>query len=470
MRKFISVFLFSFFPVWGWGQTPPILTPTSTASLLSSFSPGSFPNSITWSTLGQNYNYSGRHFQSSAVMNNRLWVIGGLASGKVMSDVLYSMDGLNWNQASVNTPFGSRWGQASLVFNAGQGDELWVIGGTDGKTFLNDVWQSMDGVTWSLVTAKAPFAGRVRMSAVVFNHKLWVVAGKNQTAFLNDIWSSPDGKKWTQVTPPQTFPPRYSATLTVYHNGLWLIGGQASTGALNDVWFSADGVNWSNKTTQPEFPARSSHSAEVYRGLLWIFGGHDVGTNSIFNDAWWSADGSVWHLAAPSSNYTPRWAQSSAVFNNQVWIINGADGPKEKPVDYSDIWDMGNGTLPASGLTNNPTLSSTTTVTMTSVVTPTTASTATPTNTPGSGQITLAPVPAKTGENIYVYASKPIQFCRIQVFNTMAVRILDESFEGLDSFCWNTTGTPPGLYQTKVNTTFADGSGTETVLEIPITR
>ncbi|GEM_PF-2193292 len=461
MRQFILVFLFSFFfsffPVLGWGQTPPISVPTSTASLLLFFPSGSFPNSVTWNNLGQNFNYSGRHFQSSTVMNNRLWVIGGLASGKVMSDVLYSTDGLNWNQASVNTPFGPRWGQASLVFNAGQGDELWVIGGTDGKSFLNDVWQSMDGVTWSQVTAKAPFAGRVRMSAAVFNHKLWVIAGKNQTGFLNDIWSSPDGKNWTQVTPTQTFPPRYSATLTVYHHGLWLIGGQASTGALNDVWFSADGVNWSNKTTQPGFPARSSHSAEVYQGLLWVFGGHDVGINSIFNDAWWSADGSAWHLANPSSNYTPRWAQSSAVFNNQLWIINGADGPKEKPVDYSDIWGMGNNILTAYSLTNNPTPSSTSTIAMT------------PANIPAGDQITLAPLSAKTGESIYVYASRPIQLCRIQVFNAMTVKILDESYEGSGSYYWNTTGTAPGLYQVKVNTTFADGSGAETVQEITIT-
>jgi hypothetical protein len=349
MSKFILVFLFSFLPILGWCQQPG-LTPSSPA--------GFFPNSVTWSTLGQNYKYPGRHFQSSAVMNNRLWIIGGLASGKVMSDVLCSTDGLNWNQASVNTPFGPRWGQASLVFNAGQGVELWVIGGTDGKTFLNDVWHSMDGVTWSLVTAKAPFAGRVRMSAAVFNHKLWVMTGKNQTAFLNDIWSSPDGKNWTQVTPPQAFSPRYSATLTVYQNKLWLIGGQASTGALNDVWVSPDGMNWSNKAAYSIFPPRSSHSAEVYQNLLWVFAGHDVGTNSIFNDAWWSVDGSAWNLAAPSGNYTPRWAQSSAVFKNQVWIINGADGPKEKPVDYPDIWDMGSASAPAqAAVTSSPIVS-----------------------------------------------------------------------------------------------------------------
>jgi hypothetical protein len=332
MRKSVGFFLFAILPILGWSQTPAV----------------SFPHSVNWSTSGQTYNYAGRHFQSSAVMNNKLWVIGGQASGKILSDVLSSTDGLNWNQATPSAAFGPRWGQASVAFNAGQGDALWVIGGTDGKTFLNDVWQSTDGITWNLVTANAPFAGRVRENLVVFHHKLWVIAGKTSTAFLNDIWSSPDGKNWTQAAPSQSFQPRYSSTLTVYHNGLWLIGGQSSTGALNDVWFSANGVNWSNKTTQAGFPARSSHSAEVYQDILWIFAGHDVGVNTDFNDAWWSSDGSAWHQAVPSGNYTSRWAQSSGVFNNQIWVISGAEGPKEKPVDYSDIWDMGSGSSTSS--------------------------------------------------------------------------------------------------------------------------
>jgi hypothetical protein len=332
MRKSILVLLLIILPVLGWSQT----------------SVASFPNSVNWSTSGQTYNYAGRHFQSSAVMNNKLWVIGGQASGKILSDVLFSTDGLNWNQATSSAAFGPRWGQASVVFNAGQGNALWVIGGTDGKTFLNDVWQSTDGVIWNLVTANAPFAGRVRENLVVFHHKLWVIAGKTPTTYLNDIWSSSDGKNWTQATPPQSFPSRYSSTLTVFHGGLWLIGGQASTGALNDVWFSADGANWSNKTTQSSFPARSSHSAEVYQDFLWVFAGHDVGVITDFNDAWWSSDGSAWHQAVPSNNYTPRWAQSSGVFNNQIWIISGAEGPKEKPVDYSDIWDMGSTSSTAS--------------------------------------------------------------------------------------------------------------------------
>jgi hypothetical protein len=159
MRKSMGIFLFIILPVLGWGQIPTV-------------APNSFPNSINWSTSGQNFNYAGRHFQSSAVMNNKLWIIGGLSSGKVLSDVLYSTDGLNWNQATSQAAFGPRWGQASAVFNAGHGDALWVVGGTDGKTFLNDVWNSTDGVTWNLVTASAPFTGRVRHNLVVFQHKL----------------------------------------------------------------------------------------------------------------------------------------------------------------------------------------------------------------------------------------------------------------------------------------------------------
>jgi hypothetical protein len=240
------------------------------------------------------------------------------------------------------------------------------------------------------VTANAPFTARSRHGAVVFNNKIWVIGGTSQSGFLNDVWCSSDGKNWIQVIPKETFLPRYSATLTVHHNLLWMIAGQSATGALNDVWSSPDGVNWTNVAANAGFPARASHTAETYQGLIWIFGGHDIAVPAVFNDAWWSANGSQWTQAVPSANYSPRWGQSSAVFNGQIWIINGADGPRDKPVDYSDIWYTGCAPSPTPGLTNTntPTVTAThvmATVTTTPTVMPTKTSapafTPTPTTT-----------------------------------------------------------------------------------------
>jgi len=418
MRKCFSVILFTFFPVWGWSQVPPSSVPTQTFPFHSSSN--GLSNNLNWTNSGENYNFAGRHFHSSAVMNNRLWVIGGIASGKVMSDVLYSIDGLNWNLATATAAFGSRWGQASLVFDAGQGANLWVIGGSDSKNFFNDVWHSSDGVNWSLVTAAAPFTARSRAGAVVFNNKMWVIGGTSQSGFLNDIWCSSDGKTWTQVTPKETFPARYSASLTVHHNLLWLVAGESATGALNDVWSSPDGVNWTIVSANAGFPARASHTAEAYQGLLWVFGGHDIAVPNIFNDAWWSANGSQWTQAVPSSNYSPRWGQSSAVFNGQIWIINGATGPRDNPVDYSDVWNTGNAPSPTPGLTstNTPTLTAThaiATVTSTATLIPTKTNTPTFTpmnNNPTAIAVSAVSVPLVTSAVIVphvIHSGKPVK-------------------------------------------------------------
>ena len=47
------------------------------------------------------------------------------------------MDGVSWTQATDAAPFSGRWDHTSAVFD----DRLWVIGGvTDGVGTVNDVW------------------------------------------------------------------------------------------------------------------------------------------------------------------------------------------------------------------------------------------------------------------------------------------------------------------------------------------
>ena len=45
---------------------------------------------------------------------------------------------------------------------------MFLIGGTDGVANVNDVWRSVDGVSWSAVTDAAGFAVRRNHQAVSF--------------------------------------------------------------------------------------------------------------------------------------------------------------------------------------------------------------------------------------------------------------------------------------------------------------
>ena len=54
---------------------------------------------------------------------------------------------------------------------------MWLIAGTDGSTNKNDVWNSTDGVTWTVVTSSASFSARENHASLVFDNKMWVTGG-----------------------------------------------------------------------------------------------------------------------------------------------------------------------------------------------------------------------------------------------------------------------------------------------------
>lgn len=372
MRKYFLISYLSIIVI-GLATKLEAQTLTPTAVMTVAATPSS-SYTLNWDNSNQGYKAGGRHFQSSAVMNRRLWIIGGEGNNLPMADVWSSPDGSTWSEATTQAGFSGRWGQATVVFDGGQGRALWVIGGSDNKTFFNDVWQSKDGSTWTEATSAAAFSQRVRASAVVFNHKMWILGGRNSSTILNDVWSSTDGKTWTQVTPAAAFPPRYSASLIVYNNALYLMAGQGNSGPLNDVWTSTDGATWTDLLVNPGFPPRASQSAVVYNGSMWILGGHDVTTQTVFADAWWSNNGSQWYQASDPKDYTPRWAQTSEVFDQSIWMITGASGTQMKPVDYADIWSgtlsttsgFSSALVVGTGLkTTTPTATVTTTLTTT---------------------------------------------------------------------------------------------------------
>ena len=103
----------------------------------------------------------------------------------------------------------------------------------------NEVWSSVNGLEWSLVKPNtfldstfdpsSDWEGRHTAGYAVFQGKMWIVGGDcNQRHYQNDVWNSVDGKTWTQVNRGKTLPwaPR-ALHYTVVHDGkLWVIGGQ----------------------------------------------------------------------------------------------------------------------------------------------------------------------------------------------------------------------------------------------------
>jgi hypothetical protein len=262
--------------------------------------------------------FSPRSFINSCVVfDNRMWVIGGYYDASVHKDVWYSSDGVNWSEATANTPFGGRLGSSSVVFDK----KIWVIGGSIYPTGLltNDVWCSSDGTNWVLATDNAVFSPREGHSSVVYNNKIWVIGGRDSVT-RNDVWYSIDGVLWICATDNAGFGKRSGHRSVIFDNKMWVIGGSN----YKDLWYSIDGVSWIEKTQLTIGPILP-HSAIVTNDegtRIWVSGGST--TSIVFSDqVWFSIDGALWYQEALFSGFSPRTNHSSLYFDKKLWIIGG---------------------------------------------------------------------------------------------------------------------------------------------------
>lgn len=327
------VFRDSMYLVGGWTDVDPVDYPN-------------FTNSEVWtSTDGANWTlkatapWESRHTFGSLVYNNKLWVVGGdQLQNHFQNDVWNSADGVNWTQVTASVPWDERMTHICCVFN----NKLWVMGGqkivgwnnTIDTTF-NDVWNSTDGVNWTQVTSQAAWSPRGQIGGnIVFNNKMWIIGGGTYNGtrqFFNDVWNSSDGLNWTLVTSQAPWAKRQYVEVMAYDNAMWVIGGYDGTDNRRDVWYSSDGITWLELKDSP-FMARHAASVFNYKQSLWVVAGN------LWNDSWRlntllcpritaqpadidvpAGQNAVLTVASTATNTTYQWqarSSMSAVWNN----------------------------------------------------------------------------------------------------------------------------------------------------------
>ena len=275
-----------------------------------------------------------RSSHTSVVFDDKIWVIGGYDGVSHLNDVWQSTDGITWTQVTAEAPFHKRSGHTSVVFD----DKIWVIGGYTGVDYLRDIWQSTDGETWIKITGASPFPQRGLHSAVAFKDKLWIIGSLDESAKIsNNIWQSSDGETWTPVNSVAPFPERYNHTTVVFDGKIWIIGGDTFNGLLgilNDVWQSADGSIWTEVTEEAAFDGVKDHTTAVFDNKMWVIGGRDSRLNS--NDIWQSSDGISWSQVIEEIPFTKRTGHTTVIFNDKIWVIGGSDASSF----LNDVWAM----------------------------------------------------------------------------------------------------------------------------------
>jgi hypothetical protein len=203
------------------------------------------------------------------------------------NDVWYSTDGALWTLATDSAGWDKRVGNTAAVFNG----MMWVMGGMSESGFKNDVWYSTDGALWTLATDSADWSPRMLLTALVFNGEMWVMGGCDSIGrddnWLNDVWHSTDGVSWTLATDSAEWARRMVPSALVFDGKMWVLGGMYSPGSGSDVWYSTNGAHWTQAVSEAPWNARFALAAADFNGYMWIMGGGDE--TSTMNDVWYSS-------------------------------------------------------------------------------------------------------------------------------------------------------------------------------------
>jgi hypothetical protein len=271
-----------------------------------------------------------KSWHASVYYEKKIWLLGGKKSdGTLSNEAWLSPDGEMWARLNTRGGFEPFWKGTASLFN----NEIIMTGGQNNAGEAVNSVVAIEGVTVAARVTQGVFTPRFGHCAAVFRDRIWVIGGTDGKAFFNDIYSSADAAKWEkQETGAKIFAPRAFFGLVALKDRLYLYGGQSGQGLQNDVWESKDGVEWEALTQTAAFSPRKGFADFNYKERLWLAGGEtEEGPAS---DVWWSVNGAFWVSATVKAGFPPKSGFSAAVAENEVFILGGEDsaGPG------GDVW------------------------------------------------------------------------------------------------------------------------------------
>ncbi|HNY87831.1 MAG TPA: kelch repeat-containing protein, partial [Candidatus Hydrogenedentes bacterium] len=258
-------------------------------------------NGILWTPPAPTVPWNGRLGHAAVVFDGKIWLFGGDdLSSTLNSEVWSSEDGVIWTQVNAAAPWSSRIGSSALVHNG----QMWVLGGLVVDNLaeiyqdVNDVWSSTDGVTWNLVSSVSPWQAREFFGAVSLGGEMFVMGGfadagaavKVGASHLNDVWRSADGVTWTEVTAAAPWAGRSAPTCVVHDGKMWVMGGALETASANDVWVGEYNATdhtlvWQQYMAEAPWISRGYAAAVSHNNRLWLSGGYTT-EDAVLADVW----------------------------------------------------------------------------------------------------------------------------------------------------------------------------------------
>lgn len=222
---------------------------------------------------------------------------GDYANMRLSSRIVKTVDFNRWEIVAEESELPNRVFYGTAVF----GGKIWLLGGYDGKNYYNDVWNSSDAVHWTRISEHATWSPRRFGNVAVFNNRLWVIGGgvidgepTNNPKSDHEVWSSIDGSEWTLVTDRAQLK---GGTPIVFDGKLWLVGANRDGDFARSSMVTSDGMTWREESA-PWSP-RGAVAAWLFNSKLYITGGKYSVTENGQVRYIYSND--VWYMTAPQT-------------------------------------------------------------------------------------------------------------------------------------------------------------------------
>ena len=310
---------------------------------------------FSWNDKYYTYTRTGH---ASAILNNKLWVLGGLQNNSNQSDVWVSNNGIGWSQVVAKAPWSARRNHTSVGFS----DRIYVMGGNSNPQ-TNDIWRfdlnfDIDNIqTSSTIWHAGGFYNdgyiTANVSVEVTNYTSNFANNVEVKFYHTESASSvvlDKDKHLKTVTrnirrrEKETF----STNISLSERSTYLFACIKDKICVNKK-LEVDLIRWDRIIggkdifyirKEEELPNIDNHTSVVYDDKIWVIGGSSLANGKLRpqfhpefpeanNDVWHSSEGRRWYKLNNTS-WKPRINHSSVVFDAQtpgptsaIWVLGG---------------------------------------------------------------------------------------------------------------------------------------------------
>jgi N-acetylneuraminic acid mutarotase len=287
--------------------------------------------------------FTGRANPGSGIINGKIYVVDGMGASASVLNTLEVFDPVT-NSWSTPQTAGKNIPRAALTA-AVVNNKLYVIGGCqlNGTNYIPlssvEVFDPASN-SWSTLSTTGKFTLRWALSSCVVNNKIYVLGGYDGVSQLGTLEVfDPSTNSWSTPQTNGSMTPRTFPGVAVVDGKIYVMGGGTVQGnALNTFEaFDPSTNSWSTPKTDGAMTARYGLASAVVNGIIYAIDGQ-VGPNYLNSIEAFDPSINTWRVVPVVQSLIPRTGPAANVIGNKIYINAGYNGTLDEEVLMNEVF------------------------------------------------------------------------------------------------------------------------------------